>query len=64
MESHLFFEWSKLIIEDNMFEGELDENKWIIDDTNAQELIEALNYAQNDYLLEEEIISFIEENNS
>ena len=47
-----------------MFEGELDESKWMIDDTNANELIEALNYAQNDWLLEEELMGFIENNNN
>ena len=44
-----------------MFEGEEDENLWIVDETNALEVIEALNYQNNDYLLEDELIDFIEE---
>ena len=44
-----------------MFEGEEDENLWIVDETNALEVIEALNYQNNDYLLEDELMDFIEE---
>lgn len=43
-------------MEDDVFEGEEDENLWIVDDTNAMEIIEALNYQYNDYLTEEELM--------
>lgn len=61
MQAHVFSEWHKSIVEDDVFEGEEDENLWIIDDTNAIEIIEALNYHHNDYLNEDEIVEFIEE---
>ena len=44
VEAHLFAEWSKRIIEDDMFDGEEDESEWMIDDTKVLEVIEALNY--------------------
>jgi len=47
-------------MEDDVFEGEEDENLWMVDDTNAMEIIEALNYHHNDYLLEDELMGFIE----
>lgn len=61
MQAHVFSEWHKAIVEDDAFDGEEDENLWIIDDTNAIEIIEALNYHHNDYLNEDELVEFIEE---
>lgn len=61
METHLFAEWSRLIIEDDLFEGELDEDKWIVEETNAIELIEALNYHQNDMLVEDDILNLLKD---
>ena len=52
----MFTEWKKLILEDDVFDGEEDEDQWIIDETNAQEVIEALNYQHNEYLTEEELM--------
>ena len=61
IQAHCFAEWRKLILDDDVFEGEEDENLWIVDETNALEVIEALNYQNNDYLLEDELMDFIEE---
>lgn len=57
----MFAEWTRLIIEDDLFEGEEDEDQWIIDETNALELIEALNYHQNDMLLEDEVLDLLKD---
>ena len=43
-----------------MFDGEEDESEWMIDDTNAIELIEALNYQHNDMLTEDELLQIVE----
>ena len=64
MEAHLFSEWSKLIVEDDVFEGEDNEDKWMVDDTNVTEVIEALNYNHDDWLLEEEVLAMIPEDQS
>lgn len=63
METHLFSEWSKRIIEDDLFEGEEDEDKWMVDEMNAGELIEALNYNHDDWLTEDELLALLNENN-
>jgi hypothetical protein len=60
----LFSEWSKLLIEDDVFEGEDDEDKWMVDDTNVTEVIEALNYNHDDWLLEDEVLEMIPEDQS
>jgi len=62
METHLFSEWSKLIVEDDVFEGEEDEDSWMVDETNVTELIEALNYSHDDWLSEDEVLALILEN--
>lgn len=64
METHLFEEWSKLIVEDDVFEGEDDENKWMVDETNVTEVIEALNYNHDDWLLEDDVLAMIPEDQS
>ena len=64
MEVHLFSNWARLIIEDDLFEGEDDEDNWVIDETNVVELIEALNFHHFDWVREEDILSMLKDGSS
>jgi len=43
IERYLVQEWEELIHQDGIFNDETDTSKWLVNITNAQEFIEALN---------------------
>jgi hypothetical protein len=50
-----------LIIEDDLFEGEDNEDNWVIDETNVVELIEALNFHHFDWVREADLLSMLKD---
>ena len=59
MEAHLFAEWYQALLDDGLFGIEDDESNWIVDETNAVEVIEALNFHNSNWLTEEELIQIM-----